>query len=199
MNAPDLDTLWKSPQNQPSPDAMESLKQQLHRRLRGRYRSFLLITGNAAIWLIVVLVRLGHSLMSGGYLDLKREWGALLLLALTLVVLTLFWKQQIRHRRRHAAASLSIRASLEALVSENRLSRTRLKIVAVLQGAMLAVLPLVVFQLRAAGKAGGEIVVPFLVIFPLIIGAVLLGMFYHDRRHLRPRQKELEAMLQGYA
>ena len=79
-----------------------------------------------------------------------------------------------------------------------RLARFRTRLIAALNGVMLLVIPLVVFQLRAVGKAGDEILVPAFVLFPTLMVAVLGGMVFHYRRKLLPEKAELEALLRSY-
>ena len=69
--------------------------------------------------------------------------------------------------------------------------------IACLQAGFLVILPLIVGQLKAVGKAGSEIDVMF-VLVPAIFGAIMLGMLWNDRRALFPRKRELETLLNSY-
>jgi hypothetical protein len=72
------------------------------------------------------------------------------------------------------------------------------KIVLLLHGLVLLVLPVVVLQLRAAGKAGDEILVPALVLWPLLAAGIGGALLYYHRRRLLPRKRQLEALLAAY-
>lgn len=98
----------------------------------------------------------------------------------------------------HGDPAPTLADSVRALLAENRIGRARLKIVAGLHGTILLVLPLVVYQLRVAGKAGDEILLPAFVGWPLIAAGILLGLWWHDRRKLQPRQHELDELLKSY-
>lgn len=117
---------------------------------------------------------------------------------LPLVALGIFWRNHLWHRSSHADPGRSISASLRALLDENRLARSRVKVVSSLYGLMLVLLPLIVFQLRAVGKAGDEILVPAFVLFPALVIGLFIGITRYDRRRLQPRQRELEALLRSY-
>jgi hypothetical protein len=64
---------------------------------------------------------------------------------------------------------------------------------------MLLMMPLIVYQLRTVGKAGDEIVVPAFVMLPVLIVCIHGGLWWHRRRVLLPRKRELEALLTTYA
>ena len=87
---------------------------------------------------------------------------------------------------------------MRALLDENRLSRTRLKLIAALNGVMLLVMPFIVVQLRAAGKAGDEILMPAFVLFPALMVFVFVVLLLRYRRTLLPQKRELETLLESY-
>ena len=181
---------------------MDKLKMKLKDDLRSRRRG-------TVIFIIFVFAALMYP--TGGLLfhlvwpdptldkiNFAREWGSLLVLALPWSAAILFAWQYRRHRAAHQDYERSIAASLRALLDENRLSRTRLKVAALVHGLFLAILPLVVYQLRATGKAGDEILVPAFVLWPLIAVGIGLALLYNYRRKLLPQQHELETLLRSY-
>lgn len=198
MNRDELETLWNSPENRPDPAGVRLEIEKHLQRLRRRHRSQGVILGLAAVWLTVILVRLAFYVAGGGPLDLAREWGAVAMLMLPLAALGLFAGQFRRHLQAHAAPERSIQASLLALLDENRLARRRVKVIAGLYAAVMLIMPLVVHQLQAVGKAGGEVRIPALVLLPLLF-LILSGMLlFHYRRHLLPRHRELRELLEAY-
>jgi hypothetical protein len=198
MTFDDIQTVWGSPHNRPSPDEVERQKQQFVRSLESRHRGFLLITGLAALWFIGLTVRFAYHVAKGGAFEPSREWAAILLFLLPVAALVVFWRQHFRHRREHVGHRRTIKASLEALLDENRLARLRLKIIAALNGLMLVGMPVIVLQLRAVGKAGDEILLPAFVLFPALMAFVLVALFLRHRRTLLPEKAELEALLRSY-
>lgn len=219
MNFVELEQVWRSPRNRPTAAQVEEMKlkftDELRRRRRGLVMFLSVIIGVLAVltgrmlWVVIAANGAGGAEGAAGgaaggvggtgaQIDVGREWGALVLLVLPWSAVFFFMREHLRQRRRHAQVPDSIRASLSALIDENRFARARLKWVAVLHGALLILLPLVVYQLRAVGKAGDEVLVPAFVLWPLISVGILLAMRYHDRRKLVPRQRELEAMLRSY-
>jgi len=202
MNFADIENTWRSPPNRPSPAELEHQSMQLIAELRRRRRGFVLHLGLVLTFLTVVtFLILRHVIGTDPALnriDVAREWGAFVLLALPWIAALVFARQSWRHFAGHADYDRSIRASVSALLDENRLSRTRVKVVALLHGLVLLVLPVVVIQLRAAGKAGDEILVPAFVLWPLLAAGIGGALLYYYRRKLLPRKRELEALLGAY-
>jgi len=202
MNFADIENAWHSPHNRPSPAEQEKHYMQLITDLRRRRRGFVLHLSLVLTFLTVVTVLILRHLISTdpalNRIDVTREWGAFVLLALPWIAALVFVRQYWRHFAGHADYNRSIRASVSALLDENRLSRARVKVVALLHGIVLLLLPVVVFQLRAAGKAGDEILVPAFVLWPLLAAGLGGALLYYYRRKLLPRKRELEALLGAY-
>ncbi len=202
MNFDDIQKTWQSPHNRPSAAQLEKDKMKFLTDLRRRNRSAVVF-----MWVIAAVLTfitgevLFHLLWpdpSMDTIDLSREWSVVPLLALPWFCIAIFFRKYRRYRGRHPLSEGSISASLRALLDENRLARERHKWAAIAGGVMLVLMPLIVYQLRAAGKAGDEILVPAFVILPAIMLCVFLGAAWHQRRVLDPRKRELEALLQTY-
>ncbi|HYP17526.1 MAG TPA: hypothetical protein VEQ65_09970 [Opitutus sp.] len=203
MNFAEIERNWKSGHNRPSAAELEKHKMkftsELHRRHRGNVLLLALVFALLAFFTGKIALHVVWPDPGLDPVDLRREWGIIPFFALPWIGWLFLVHLHRRHRRQHANYQDSIRASLAALLDENRSERTRYCAVAVLLVASALVLPLIVFQLRAVGKAGGEILVPALVIYPAYVIAVLLGSAYYYRAKLLPRKRELEALLQEYA
>jgi hypothetical protein len=200
MNFADLEKTWRSPLNRPDPAALELMKQSFlaeHDRRRQAGKRFLFIV--VGVLTVITLRFLGVALWlrGSGQVDFAREWGAVLFLLIPWVGIVIIARHLARHDREHGRAG-TIADGIRALLAENRVSRLRLRVVAGLHGAGLLILPVVVYQLRAVGKAGDEILVPAFVLWPLIVAGILSAMWWHDRRKLAPRRRELESLLKSY-
>jgi hypothetical protein len=202
MNFDDISKTWRSPHNQPSAAQIEKDKMRFLNDLRKRHRGEIVFM----IWILAVL-----SFLTGAFVlhlfrpdpakpptELAREWAALVLLALPWAALGVFYKKFREHRERHASPERSIRASVEALLDDKRVEVERYKWVGLLNVAVVLLMPLLVYQLRAAGKAGDEILVPAFVVLPALMLAICAAMLWYRRRVLLPRQRELEALLITY-
>ncbi len=202
MNFDDISQTWRSPQNQPSAAQLEKDKMKFINDLRKRHRGQIIFM----VWILAVL-----SFITGTFVfhlfrpdaakpptDLSREWGAVVLLALPWLALGVFCKKFREHRARHAHPERSIRASVEALLDENRGESERYKWAGWLNLAVVLLMPLIVWQLRATGKAGDEILTPAFVVLPAMMACVCLAMLWYRRRVLRPRRRELEGLLAAY-
>lgn len=202
MNFAEIEHVWRSSHNRPSAEMVERDRLRFVAELQSRNRGFVVfITLVIGVLAMITGSLIAHQLGAApgaGRVDILGEWGAFLLLGLPWLAVFFFLREHLRHRRRLAVDGSSIGAGIRALLDENRIARLRLKWVAGMHGAVLAILPVVVFQLRAAGKAGDEILVPAFVIWPLIAAGILVGLWYHDRRKLRPRDEQLRALLKAY-
>lgn len=202
MNFADIESMWRSPHNRPSPAQLEEQKMHFVTDLKKRHRGivvFLALVGTALLAITGQLVV--HALRAqpaGKAVDFSREWAVIPLFVLPWLGWWVMARQYRRHRMAHPDYTVSIGASVRALLDENRLERSRYKLVATLQLATLAMLPLVVHQLRAAGKAGDEILLPAFAIVPLIVAGIFIASTWRYRTKLLPRQRELEALLASY-
>lgn len=202
MSYDDLQAVWRSPHNQPAAADLAALHRKFSAELRRRRRGLTLFLATVGTTLGVTTARLIWFVCTvdsaSGGVDFSREWGAVPFLLLPWIAVAVLVVALVRHRARHAAPDGSIAAAVRALLDENRLARVRYRTVAWLHGAMMVLVPLVVLQLRAVGKAGDEILVPAFVLWPLLVTAILSAMTWHYRRRLVPRQRELESLLREY-
>lgn len=202
MNFDDIQKTWLSPHNQPSAAQLEKDKMKFLNDLRKRHRGEIIFM----IWILAVL-----SFLTGGLVlhlarpdsakpptDLAGEWAVLALLALPWAALGVFYKKFREHRARHAHPERSIRASVAALLDDNRVEAERYRWAGRLNVAVVLLMPLLVYQLRVAGKAGDEISIPAFVVAPALLLAICAAMLVYRRRVLLPRQRELEALLATY-
>lgn len=130
--------------------------------------------------------------------DLTREWAIIPFFALPWIGWLFMVRLHRQHGIRHPDYENSINASVVALLDENRSERSRYKVIAGLLVASILILPVIVHQLRAVGKAGDEILLPAYVGWPLYVLFVLVGSFFYYRRKLLPRKRALEALLKSY-
>lgn len=197
MNYAELEQAWRSPLNRLTPAEIAALHARLTGDLRRRRRGTALFLAVVIGGLTLITGRFAWWMIGPGRaeFDPVREWGAVTFLCLPWLAAVGLAVAYWRHRSRHPDLSAPLAGIVRALLDENRVARSRCRAVAWLQGTALILLPVVVWQLRAAGKAGDEILVPAFVIWPLIAGGVLFGLRRHVRRTLEPRRLELEGLL----
>lgn len=202
MNFAEIETLWRSPQNRPSPAQLEEIKMEFVTDLKKRRRAlvtFLAMIGAALLALTAVFsAQLIWPNPGKDAIDVSREWSVIPFFAIPWVGWIVLVRNYRRHRDGHPDYENSIASSVRALLDENRMERARYKLITALQVATLIVLPVVVYQLRSVGKAGDEILVPAFVIFPAILVGVLGAGAWRYRRKLLPRKRELEGLLATY-
>lgn len=202
MSFAEFENTWHSPRNRPSVAQLEELKMKFVTDLNRRRRGLVYFLGMVGAVLAVITVALALHLISPDSprdaIDPAREWAALAFLLLPWAGWGAMLRHYLRHRAAHRDYDRSIHASVQAALDENRMERSRYKLISLLQGLTLAILPLVIYQLRAAGKAGDEIVVPAFVLFPLILLGIFLASTYRYRVKLLPRKRELEELLAAY-
>lgn len=201
MSYDELERAWRSPRNRPTPADLAADRQrfteELDRKRRG-VKLFLFVVFAVLTGFTVRVLAAALWPAQGREIDVAREWAPLLFLALPWLGAIFLARRVARHEREHGHPERSLADSVRALLDENHVSRARLRVVATLHAVMLVTLPLVVWQLRAVGKAGDEIVLPAFVGWPLIAAAILVAMWWHDRRKLVPRQHQLEQLLRDY-
>jgi hypothetical protein len=202
MNFAEIENTWRSPHNRPSAAELEKQKMEFVADLRRRRRSNVML-------LCLVFVPLAfftgkivlHLLWPDPALDkvnLSREWGIIPFFILPWIGWLVMLHLHRQHRARHARAERSISASIAALLDENRTQCTRYKVTLWLLIASVFILPLIVVQLRAVGKAGNEILIPALVVYPAYVVIVVICSTFYYRRKLLPRNQELQALLRSY-
>jgi hypothetical protein len=202
MNFDDIQKTWQSSHNRPDTAQLEKGQMKFVTDLRRRRRGNLLFLGLVLALLLLLTVKLGlHVLLpdpGAKTVDLGREWGVIPFFALPwagwLYMVRLHWRQHVRHPN----YDRSISASVSALLDENGAERKRYKVIAGLLVLSAVMLPLIVYQLRAVGKAGDEILIPALVVYPAYVVGVLVWSSFYYRRKLLPRKRELEALLATY-
>jgi hypothetical protein len=202
MNFADIENTWRSPHNRPSPSELEKQKVKFITDLKRRRRGNLFFLGLILSLLLFITGKVVlHVLWPDPGLDtvdLAREWGIVPFFALPwigwFVLVYLHWRNQARYPE----AERSISVSIAALLDENRAERTRNKVIAALLVTSVLLLPLIVGQLRAVGKVGDEMWIPAYVIYPTYVFGILVWAWFHHRRRLLPRKRELETLLKSY-
>ena len=202
MNFAEIQATWQSPHNRPTPAQLDHQKMKfiadLRRRQRGQ-RTFLCVVLIPLVYITVkVVLHLVAPDPALSAIDLNREWAIIPLFALPWIGWLIMLRLHLRHRARSLHSERSISASVAALLDENRTERMRYKFIAGLLAASALVLPVIVYQLRAVGKAGDEIMVPALVIYPAYVLLLLAWLAYYFRKKLNPRKQELETLLGSY-
>ena len=199
MNSADLERAWRSPRNSADPAALaragDRLFADLERRRRARRLFLALVLG--ALTLLSVRVALATFPRAGGpTIDPGRDWASLVFLALPWIGFIVLTRQMLRHERGHRQAEATIGDTVRGLLDENATARAGLRVTAGLLGATVLLLPVVVWRLRATGKAGDEILWPAFLGWPLLAGALLTALWWQDRHRLLPRRRHLEALRQ---
>ena len=202
MNFDEIESVWRSPHNQPTATELEQHKMQLVADLQRRHRTsrgLLWITALPLLFLTVKIVR--HALWPDPAhtpVNWEREWAVLPFLALPWLGWFMMLRLFLRHQRQHPDYDRSISASVAAALDENRTERTRCQVI---MGVLLASVPLlllIVPQLRAVGKAGDEILVPAFVVWPAYVVAMVAWFGWRYVRRLLPRKRQLEELAQAY-
>jgi hypothetical protein len=201
MDLGDLTRVWRSSHNQPSSAELEEDKMKFMADLRRRHQGFVAFMAFVLAGLVFTTGKLLFHLLFPGpradAVDFTREWAVIPFFVLPWAAWIYLVLQHRRHRAQYPDCDVSIRAALQGLLDENRLTRRRHVLVACLQAGFLLILPLIIGQLKAVGKAGSEIDVMY-VFVPAVFAAILLGMAWNHWRTLLPRKREIEALLKAY-
>jgi hypothetical protein len=192
MNSADFERAWRSPGNTAPPAVLAAAGERLFADLRRRQRARRLFLALVFGALLLLSARVALELWPRGgtpTIHPARDWASLLFLAVPWTGFALLARQMRRHERGPGQASEAIGDTVRGLLDENATAH------AGLLGATVLLLPLVVWQLRATGKAGDEILWPAFVGWPLVAGTLLAALWWQERFRLRPRRRQLEALL----
>jgi len=202
MNFADIEKTWQSAENRPSAAQLEKQKMNLIDDLRRRRRDTRGLLWLTAIPLVLITGRLLlHAIWPApglDRLDLAREWMIVPFFLLPWAGWFLMWHLYRRHAARHADYERSIQASVHALLDENRREGWREIAVGALLLASLPLIGGVVWQLRAVGKMGDEVLIPAFVIYPTYVLLMVGWMGHTYLKKVLPRRKELETLLADY-
>jgi len=202
MNFDELESVWRSPHNQPSATELEQHQMKLVTELRRRRRASRGLLGITALPLFfITFMIVKHALWPDPAhtpMNWEREWAVLPFLTLPWLGWFMMLRLHLRHQRRHPDYDRSISASVAALLDENRTERTRDRCISVLLVGSIPMLMLIVQQLRAVGKAGDEILVPAYVIWPAYVAAMVGWFGWYYFRRLLPRKRQLEELALAY-
>jgi len=201
MNFADLESVWRSPHNQPAPEQLEKIKmnfvETLRRRDRGFAVSMLLIFG----WLTLITGRFAVFLLwpdpAKDQIDFTREWAIIPFLLLPWFGAILLVHQHLRRRAQHPNYERSIADSLRALVEQSRLSTKRMKTMLGLHLIGVPVLALCIHQIYEVGKARPHEVVSMILFMAAVI-SISVGCLTFAWFRSRRETHRLEAVLQAY-
>lgn len=202
MNLDDIESVWRSPHNQPSATELEQHKMKLVSELQCRRRAsrgLLWISAVPLLFITIMIVK--HALWPDPRhtpMNWEREWAVLPLLTLPWLGWFMMLRLFLRHQRSHPDYERSISASVAASLDENRTERTRYHVLAGLLIGSIPMLLLVVQQLRAVGKAGDEILLPAMVIWPAYVLVMVAWFGWYYFRQLLPRKRQLEELARAY-
>jgi hypothetical protein len=201
MNFDEIEKLWRSPLNQPTAEQIERDKMKFVNDLKKKHLGQIVF----CTWIFAVLAFLTGKILvhilwpdpNLDRIDFSREWAVIPFLALPWIAWAYMVFQLRRHRSKHANYDRSIHASLKALLDENRMSRARNKFIAFHLAVTALVMPLIIHQIKAVGKAGNEINVMYWIV-PILMGVILLSMWRQHTRKLLPEKQRLEDLLNSY-
>lgn len=202
MNFAEIERLWRSHINQPTPAQIEKEKVNFEHELRRRRRGDIALIAIVAGLLAFQIGTLIHHQIArqpgSSTWDIGREWGALVFLLLVCGMWGWLVCSHLSQRRRYPPGVRSISETLDALLEENRSQLRRYRLGAVFFALSVPLVGVVVMQLRAVGKAGDEILFPALVIYPLYVCALIAYGRWHYVKRLLPRQEALSTALRSY-
>ncbi len=206
MSYDDIENLWRSPENNPTPSEMERQRAEFVSRLRREYLGFKLRMALIFGGLSWITGKLIHRIATQGPLQLPREksidlaseWALIPFLALPWVAAILFVRLHLKHRRSHPDFDQSIPATIRAMVDSTRLAIKRLRIMVGLSVLGVPILAFCIIQIHHAGKIHPNeltsVAALFSAIFVITFGCFAIGYF----RDLLPRKRRLEELMASY-
>lgn len=194
MSYDDIQNLWQSPGNRPSPAEQERERARLVDTLRRQHRAFRRRLGLAVGWLAVSLVILAGQVLSGRPFSVAREWAVLPLMVLPWVAAVLFIRRQLRHQRAHAGFEDSVSRTVRALLDANHAAQQRARIMQILLALSAPIMAACIWQLQAVGKTRPQEAASLATVMAVLIAGSFAGTWWHARR-LRPEERRLAGLL----
>lgn len=195
MSYDEIERVWKSPDNRPSPPEAERAHAAFLAALRRERRTFFRRVGLGVALLAILTIGVAVALFRGE--PFAREWPALLLLALPWIGATLFIRRQWRHRKAHAEYDQSVAHTLRALLDANRAAQQRVRTMQVLLALSAPVMALCIWRLQAVGKVRPTEAASLATVMTVIILLSAVAV-YREYRRLRPEERRLAGLLADF-
>lgn len=199
MDFETLQQLWGGAGNRPDPQRTRQLMETMMEDLKARRRRLALFVAALALGLMAWtgIAAYGLATRPGG-LNLAREGGAVLLLALSWLALAVIELWRRRHGSAHPDPYATAPATLRALADENAMARRRVKFMAVMVGLGLVAISAALVQAEAAGRMSWENVASAGLVMGLVLALVWGGILLNYVRRLRPEAGRLRELLDDY-
>jgi hypothetical protein len=195
MTFADIENVWKSAGNTPARDEMKRHHEQLVATIKKQRRASLTGLVLVALALAFQIGSFVQFARSGGPFDVTREWAALLLLVLPVLVLAIVARRYVVHLHRHDNYTASIADALRTSVDDVRSQMSRLRISMVGFTAGMTLLPLITSQLQDVGKQRPHEALSMAIAFGVIYVVSMLGMYWKWRR-LRSERERLQRLVE---
>ncbi len=198
MDFETLERLWRSEANDRATVAETYVLETTMKTLKHRRNAFANGMGLIGLALVIWTGAVAYAVIAGKIADLTKEWGIVVLLAISW--LAFLWAQA--RQRQHTQAfpdAASMPEALSALIDENRTAQARTRMMGVALLVFAAALTVSVWQLYSVGKMEWRHVLQGSAMFG---GALLLSAAIHAVRYFRfqkPEGERLQRLLAEYA
>ncbi len=194
MNLDDLQKIWNSSGNQPSPADCARMTDRFARTLLRKRRFQAAWLGWTFFSLISITGFVGWLILGTDKVDLKMEWGVVTLLAVPWAFAFHFLRQHLGagtpSHQGDAAIVDALRTAREAIRTERR----NLKLIGILYLIIVPWLALTIFQLHAAEKMTSSELLSLSIVMAGVLVLSAVGIFLKGR-HLLPQQEQLDSVL----
>lgn len=201
MNWTELETLWRSPQNQPAPSDWDRQRRNVLQAYLRRDRGVRLCLALALLWLSLITGRLVWFLLwpdpTQDRIDWNREWAVVPFLLLpwfgAVGIAFRYWRRQ----REHPDYERSLAAGLRALLEQSRDAARRTRLMLGLHLVGIPLLALCLVQLQDVGKTTGNQLTSIIVFMAAVVTLSVGGISLAWRSHRREIRR-LEGLLLDY-
>ncbi|HWU80987.1 MAG TPA: hypothetical protein VN158_13095 [Caulobacter sp.] len=196
MEFEQLEAAWSSPANTPDDKAQAYLMETLMQTLKDRRRGELLFFA-IPVTAMTIFTALMARTIAAGRMDVGREWGSIVMLAVCWLVLAAVLVAGILLRHRGNSGS-PVRDTLSAMLAANRRARANVRIFWMMVPVFLTPMLVSVSQLREVGKATERDTWQMLFVFGV---ALVASVGWNTARYfwvMKPEQRKLEGLLAEY-
>jgi len=192
-----LEAAWRSPANTPDDKVRAYLMEEVMHTLKARRRAEILLFAIPATAMTIFTVIMARTI-AAGHMDVGREWGALVMMAVCWMALlgVLAAGVLLRHRGKPSASPML--DTLKTMLASNRRARTNVRIFWIMLPVFLVPMLVGVDQLREVGKATERDSWQMLFVFGV---ALMASVGWNTARYywvMKPEQRRLEGLLKEY-
>ena len=195
MKLEELQNLWNSKANEPSPEQRQEMIGRLVHGLRRKRRQEIAWMAWTFLVLTVLTVFAGWLIFATDKFSFGSEWGMIPLLLIPWFFAVLFLRRFLRQNGRIPQGEVSVLDSLKAAWKANRAEQSKMRAIGVMYLIVVPVLGFGMWQLVNVGKVSSRELVSMVIFLGGALAISALAVFARYRLRLLPEGEKIEDLL----